>query len=78
MGFGSLFAGIDPELRVRYFDARNTPHAVSECSSARSTFEPPPLILQETVAVLVELYRRAGSRKVRAVGHGSGGVGLGV
>ncbi|MFG3094903.1 TerD family protein [Streptomyces sp. NPDC048202] len=66
----AIVASIDPELRVRYFDASSTPHAVIECGGARSTFEPPSLRHRETVAVLVELYRRAGSWKARAVGQG--------
>ncbi|OCC09145.1 TerD family protein [Streptomyces sp. PTY087I2] len=66
----AIVASIDPELRVRYFDASSTPHAVIECGGVRSTFEPPPLMHRETVAVLVELYRRAGSWKARAVGQG--------
>lgn len=66
----AIVASIDPELRVRYFDASSNPHAVIECGGVRSTFEPPPLMHRETVAVLVELYRRAGGWKARAVGQG--------
>ncbi|MFI1186384.1 TerD family protein [Streptomyces californicus] len=66
----AVVASIDPELRVRYFDASSTPHAVIECGGVRHTFEPPALMHRETVAVLVELYRRAGSWKARAVGQG--------
>ncbi|MGW5094155.1 TerD family protein [Streptomyces nodosus] len=66
----AIVASIDPELRVRYFDASSTPYAVIECGGVRSTFEPPSLMHRETVAVLVELYRRAGGWKARAVGQG--------
>jgi stress response protein SCP2 len=66
----AIVASIDPELRTTYFDSSNTPHAVIECGSARITFAPPPLMHRETVAILVELYRRAGSWKARAVGQG--------
>ncbi|MHB9753190.1 TerD family protein [Streptomyces sp. BYX5S] len=66
----AIVASIDPELRATHFDARNTPRAVIECGNARITFVPPPLMHQETVAVLIELYRRAGSWKARAVGQG--------
>ncbi|WP_327409579.1 TerD domain-containing protein [Streptomyces sp. NBC_01281] len=65
-----VVASIDPELRAAHFDASNTPHALVECGSARITFEPPPLTHRETVAILIELYRRAGSWKARAVGQG--------
>ncbi|NUP24872.1 MAG: Tellurium resistance protein [Streptomyces sp.] len=66
----AIVASIDPELQARYFDASNTPHAVIECGNTRITFTPPPLMHRETVAILVELYRRAGSWKARAVGQG--------
>ncbi|MFJ5268270.1 TerD family protein [Streptomyces sp. NPDC088358] len=65
-----VVASIDPELRAAHFDASNTPHAVVECGSARITFEPSPFMHRETVAILIELYRRAGSWKARAVGQG--------
>ncbi|MFI5883707.1 TerD family protein [Streptomyces sp. NPDC051554] len=66
----AVVASIDPELRATHFDASNTPHAVIECGSARITFAPPPLTHRETVAILIELYRRAGGWKARAVGQG--------
>ncbi len=66
----AVVASIDPELRATHFDASNTPHAVIECGDARITFEPPPLTDRETVAILIELYRRAGGWKTRAVGQG--------
>ncbi|MET9555139.1 TerD family protein [Streptomyces sp. NPDC006645] len=65
-----VVASIDPELRATHFDASNTPRAVVECGSARITFEPPPLTHRETVAILIELYRRADTWKARAVGQG--------
>ncbi|MGW3290464.1 TerD family protein [Streptomyces sp. NPDC001002] len=65
-----IVASIDPELQARYFDASNTPHAVIECGNTRISFAPPPLMHRETVAILIELYRRAGSWKARAVGQG--------
>lgn len=66
----AVVAGIDPELPTECFDAGSTPHALVECGTTRLTFTPPPLRNRETVAVLVELYRRAGGWKVRAVGQG--------
>ncbi|WP_328639535.1 TerD family protein [Streptomyces canus] len=66
----AVVASIDPELRATHFDASNTPHAVIECGSARITFAPPPLTHRETVVILVELYRRSGVWKARAVGQG--------
>ncbi|MDT0569859.1 TerD family protein [Streptomyces sp. DSM 3412] len=66
----AVVASIDPELRTTHFDESNTPHAVIECGSARITFTPPPLRHRETVVILVELYRRAGGWKARAVGQG--------
>ncbi|MEU9777075.1 TerD family protein [Streptomyces sp. NPDC047968] len=55
---------------VHRFDAASTPRASVECGEARITFEPPPLADGETAALVVELYRRAGTWKVRAVGQG--------
>ncbi|MCZ4513884.1 TerD family protein [Streptomyces sp. ActVer] len=74
----AVVASIDPQLRALHFDASNTPHAVIECGNARIAFAPPPLTHRETVAILIELYRRAGSWKARAVGQGwdTGLVGL--
>lgn len=66
----AIVASIDPELQAAHFDAGNTPHAVIECGDARIAFSPPPLMHRETVAILIELYRRAGSWKARAVGQG--------
>ncbi|MGA5389076.1 TerD family protein [Streptomyces pseudogriseolus] len=65
-----VVASIDPELPATHFDASNTPQAVIECGGSRISFVPPPLKNRETVAILVELYRRAGGWKVRAVGQG--------
>ncbi|MFJ3932171.1 TerD family protein [Streptomyces sp. NPDC090029] len=55
---------------VHRFDAASTPRASVECGEARITFDPPPLADGETAALVVELYRRAGTWKVRAVGQG--------
>lgn len=66
----AIVASIDPELQATHFDASNTPQAVIESGSTRITFAPPPLTHRETVAILVELYRRAGAWKARAVGQG--------
>ncbi|MFJ3876714.1 TerD family protein [Streptomyces sp. NPDC090077] len=52
------------------FDAGSTPRAAVECGGTRIVFEPPPLGGGETAALMVELYRRAGAWKVRAVGQG--------
>ncbi|MFD9866281.1 TerD family protein [Nocardia sp. NPDC059228] len=65
-----VVASIDPELRATHFDTSNTPHSLVECGSTRITFEPPPLTHRETVAILIELYRRADTWKARAVGQG--------
>lgn len=66
----AVVASIDPELQTTHFDASNTPHAVIDCGSARITFAPPPLTHRETVVILIELYRRAGVWKTKAVGQG--------
>jgi stress response protein SCP2/uncharacterized protein involved in tellurium resistance len=66
----AVVASVDPDLGVTHFDAGTTPRAVVECGGARIDFVPPPLVHRETVALLVELYRRAGAWKVRAVGQG--------
>ncbi|MET8082405.1 TerD family protein [Streptomyces sp. NPDC005303] len=66
----AVVASIDPQLRATHFEASNTPHAVIECGSARITFAPPSFMHRETVVILIELYRRAGSWKARAVGQG--------
>ncbi|MER6303572.1 TerD family protein [Kitasatospora sp. NPDC001539] len=60
------------------FDTKSTPSVGIECGSAQFVFLPPPMNGGETVAVLVELYRREGRWKVRAVGQGwsSGLAGL--
>ncbi|MDT0456974.1 TerD family protein [Streptomyces sp. DSM 41527] len=66
----AVVASIDPEAQATHFDASNTPHAVIDCGGAQFTFASPPLANQETVAILVELYRRGGGWKSRAVGQG--------
>ena len=74
----AIVASIDPELQATHFDASNTPSAVIDCDGARITFKPPPLADRETVAIVIELYRRSGGWKSRAVGQGwdSGLAGL--
>jgi stress response protein SCP2/uncharacterized protein involved in tellurium resistance len=66
----AVVASVDPELRVTHFDAASTPYALVESGTKRAEFTPPPLVHRETVAVLVELYRRGGGWKARAVGQG--------
>ncbi|MEV6571207.1 TerD family protein [Streptomyces sp. NPDC051577] len=66
----AVVASIDPELESTHFSAGNTPQAVIDCGNAQVAFVPPPLTHRETVAILIELYRRAGSWKARAVGQG--------
>ncbi|MFE9481784.1 VWA domain-containing protein [Streptomyces spororaveus] len=66
----AIVAGIDPTLPNAHFSAADTPRAVIECGGVRIGFEPPPFTHRETVAVLVEIYRRDGAWKVRAVGQG--------
>ncbi|MEU6343309.1 TerD family protein [Streptomyces sp. NPDC046977] len=66
----AVVASIDPQCSAPHFDASSTPRAVVDCGDGRIMFAPPPLANRETVAVVVEFYRRAGSWKVRAVGQG--------
>ncbi|WP_030754890.1 MULTISPECIES: VWA domain-containing protein [unclassified Streptomyces] len=66
----AIVATIDPMLAAAHFTAADTPRAVIECGGVRIGFEPPPFTHRETAAVLVELYRREGAWKVRAVGQG--------
>ncbi|CAL9305038.1 VWA domain-containing protein [Streptomyces sp. SudanB91_2054] len=65
-----IVASIDPQGSAACFNADNTPQAVIDSGGAQLTFSPPPFVHRETAAVLVELYRRAGGWKVRAVGQG--------
>ncbi|MFD8011361.1 TerD family protein [Streptomyces sp. NPDC058955] len=66
----AIVASVDPELPAARFDGGATPRALVECGTDRFSFAPPPFEHGETVAVLVELYRRAGGWKARAVGQG--------
>ncbi|MFG2481415.1 VWA domain-containing protein [Streptomyces virginiae] len=67
----AIVASIDPTLpAAAHFTAADTPKAVIECGGVRIGFEPPPFTHRETAAVLVEIYRREGAWKVRAVGQG--------
>ncbi|WP_033221172.1 TerD family protein [Kitasatospora phosalacinea] len=74
----AVVVSVDADCPRGRFDAENTPSAGVECGSSRFVFAPPPMNSGETVAVLVELYRREGAWKVRAVGQGwsSGLAGL--
>ncbi|BCM68396.1 MULTISPECIES: VWA domain-containing protein [Streptomyces] len=65
-----IVASIDPQGPAACFNADNTPQAVIDSGGVQLTFSPPPFVHRETAAVLVELYRRAGGWKVRAVGQG--------
>ncbi|WP_229909760.1 VWA domain-containing protein [Streptomyces flavofungini] len=73
-----IVASIDPCLPNVCFNADSTPRADIDCEGEQLTFIPPPLLRGETAAVLVEIYRRGGGWKVRAVGQGwhTGLVGL--
>uniref|UniRef100_A0AAU2JTA1 VWA domain-containing protein n=1 Tax=Streptomyces sp. NBC_00049 TaxID=2903617 RepID=A0AAU2JTA1_9ACTN len=66
----AIVASIDPLAPAAHFTAADTPRVVVECMGERIAFDPPPFTERETVAVLVELYRREGAWKVRAVGQG--------
>jgi stress response protein SCP2 len=66
----AVVASVDPELAATHFDAGGTPHALVECGPVRLEFVPPPFVDRETVAVLIELYRRGDGWKARAVGQG--------
>lgn len=67
----AIVASVDPTLpAAAHFTAADTPRAVIECGGVRIGFEPPPFTDRETAAVLVEIYRRDGAWKVRAVGQG--------
>ncbi|MEU6945290.1 VWA domain-containing protein [Streptomyces sp. NPDC046316] len=65
-----IVASIDPQGPATCFNADNTPQAVIDSGGVQLTFSPPSFVHCETAAVLVELYRRAGGWKVRAVGQG--------
>jgi stress response protein SCP2/uncharacterized protein involved in tellurium resistance len=66
----AVVASVDPETPIEHFDAATTPGAVVDCGSVHLGFTAPPLVHRETVAVVMEVYRRAGAWKVRAVGQG--------
>lgn len=65
-----IVASTDPSLPDARFDPGSTPRADIRCGDVQLAFVPPPLLHGETAAVLVEIYRRAGAWKVRAVGQG--------
>ncbi|ROP53113.1 VWA domain-containing protein [Streptomyces sp. PanSC9] len=65
-----IVASTDPSVPDARFDAGSTPRADIRCGDVQLAFVPPPLLHGETAAVLVEIYRRAGAWKLRAVGQG--------
>ncbi|MGW0665320.1 TerD family protein [Streptodolium elevatio] len=74
----AVVASVDPDKPIEHFDANTTPGAVLESGVVHVAFAPPAFADRETVAVVMEVYRRAGAWKVRAVGQGwaSGLAGL--
>ncbi|GGY35252.1 TerD family protein [Streptomyces omiyaensis] len=66
----AIVASADPALPAARLDGAATPHALVECGADRLSFAPAPFARGETVAVLVELYRRGDGWKARAVGQG--------
>jgi stress response protein SCP2 len=65
-----IIASIDTCLPNACFSADSTPRADIEYGDERLAFIPPPLLHGETAAVLVEIYRRVGAWRIRAVGQG--------
>ncbi|NEC93515.1 TerD family protein, partial [Streptomyces sp. SID12501] len=63
-------ASIDADGPDAAFDADSTPSVSVRHGAQDLVFVPPPLTDGETVLLLVELYRRDGGWKVRAVGQG--------
>lgn len=63
-------ASIDVDQPGAAFDTASTPAVSVVCGGQDARFTPPPLTNGETVLLLVELYRRAGGWKLRAVGQG--------
>ncbi|TWD29707.1 stress response protein SCP2 [Streptomyces sp. T12] len=76
----AIVVSVDPEGPPGAVLDQNTvwEAQITQPSGARLSFVPPPFTGGETVAVAVEVYRRTGSWKVRAVGQGyaSGLAGL--
>ncbi|MFJ3960076.1 VWA domain-containing protein [Streptomyces sp. NPDC090036] len=66
----AIVASIDPALPGTHFNVDNSPQVVIECLDVQLRFNPPPFTHRETAAVLVEIYRREGAWKLRAVGQG--------
>ncbi|MCM2392524.1 VWA domain-containing protein [Streptomyces albipurpureus] len=65
-----IVACADPQLAPAYFDAGSTLGVRVQCGGAQVGFVPEPFAHQESAVILVEIYRRAGAWKVRAVGQG--------
>ncbi|TDD86829.1 TerD family protein, partial [Actinomadura rubrisoli] len=74
----AIVASVDADRPGARFDASTTPRAAVASGADAIEFVPPPLVDGETVAVLLELYRRGDGWKARAVGQGwaSGLAGL--
>jgi stress response protein SCP2 len=74
----AVVASIDVDRPEARFDGPGALRAAVDCAGRRLEFAAPPMDGGETVVVLVELYRRGGGWKVRAVGQGwaSGLAGL--
>ncbi|MFD5658642.1 VWA domain-containing protein [Streptomyces hirsutus] len=66
----AIVASLDPRLASAQFDACSTAKVLVQCGGSQVSFVPPPFAHGELAAILVEIYRRAGVWKVRAVGQG--------
>ncbi|MFI6514670.1 TerD family protein [Spirillospora sp. NPDC050679] len=66
----AVVASIDVAHPGARFDDRGTPSTTVAAGTTTLSFTPPAMTAGETVVITVELYRRAGSWKVRAVGQG--------
>ncbi|WP_082527119.1 VWA domain-containing protein [Kitasatospora sp. MBT63] len=68
-----VVASVDVDRPGVVFDAAGTPRVTLAGAGTTVEFVPPALTGGETIVVLVELYRRGGGWKVRAVGQGYAG-----
>ncbi|MFF9313373.1 VWA domain-containing protein [Streptomyces sp. NPDC014748] len=66
----AIVASLDPRLTSAHFDTSSTPEALVQCQGVQVSFTPPPFAHGESAAIMVEIYRRTGAWKVRAVGQG--------